>query len=336
MANLHVHITSVLIVDFIAGEKSSTLRRTKGPLCAGMNTAFLFPGQGSQYVGMGKAWYRASDEARVLCEQADVQLGYALTRLCFEGSEAELERTEIAQPAIFVMSLAMWYAARANLPQPCFVAGHSLGEFAALVVAGALAFEAALTLVAERGRLMGAAGAQAAGGMAVLLGATLQQAQALCTAAVQTSGASLVVANDNCPGQVVISGALAALEAAFDLSDEYGIRRMRRLAVSVAPHSPLMAGSQDGFAQLLEAAPIVEPHVPVVLNATARPVQDPGDIRQALLRQLTAPVRWRESLLWLYDRGVDHYVEIGPKDILSGLVKRTLKNVKIEALDSAE
>lgn len=299
-----------------------------------MSAAFLFPGQGSQYVGMGLAWYRASSEARIFCDKADTALGYALTELCFTGPEAQLNQTEYTQPALFVMALAMWQAAKTMLPSPVFVAGHSLGEFSALVAAGALDFEAGLHLVAERGRLMARAGESAPGGMAVLLGATLAAAESLCNAAMAASGQPLVVANDNCPGQVVISGALAALDVASTLAAEHGVRRMQRLAVSVAPHSSLMCEAQAAFAELLATVPLRAPAVPVVLNATAAPVFAPEDIRQALLRQLTSPVRWRESLLWMAAQGVDHFVEVGPKDVLTGLVRRTLPDARAEALEA--
>ncbi|HOT93116.1 MAG TPA: ACP S-malonyltransferase [Anaerolineae bacterium] len=298
-----------------------------------MSAAFLFPGQGSQYVGMGVALYRASAEARMFCDRADAQLGYPLTRLCFEGPEAELNLTTFTQPAVFVVAMAMWQALKATLPQPAFVAGHSLGEFMALVVAGALDFETGLHLVAERGRLMSRAGEAASGGMAVLLAATLEAADALCTAATEASGQPLAVANDNCPGQVVISGALAALEAATALAPAHNVRRIQRLPVSVAPHSVLMAGVQAEFAQFLATVPLRAPQIPVVLNATAAPETDAEAIRQALVRQLTSPVRWRESLLWMAAQGVDHFIEIGPRDVLTGMVKRTLPTARAEAVD---
>lgn len=299
-----------------------------------MSAAFLFPGQGSQYVGMGLAWYRASSEARIFCDEADASLGYALTELCFAGPEAQLNQTEFTQPALFVISLAMWQAAKTMLPSPVFVAGHSLGEFSALTAAGALDFDAGLHLVAERGRLMARAGENMPGGMAVLLGATLAAAESLCDAAMAASGQPLVVANDNCPGQVVISGALAALDAAVTLAAAHGVRRMQRLAVSVAPHSVLMSEVQTAFGDLLADVPLHVPQVPVVLNATAAPVSAPEEIRQALLRQLTSPVRWRESLLWMAAQGVDHFVEVGPKDVLTGMVRRTLPDARAEALEA--
>lgn len=299
-----------------------------------MSAAFLFPGQGSQYVGMGLAWYRASSEARLFCDKADALLGYALTELCFAGPEAQLNQTEYTQPALFVIALAMWQAAKMMLPSPVFVAGHSLGEFSALTAAGALDLEAGLYLVAERGRLMARAGENAPGGMAVLLGATLAAAESLCDAAAAASGQPLVIANDNCPGQVVISGALAALDAASTLAAEHGVRRMQRLAVSVAPHSSLMREAQAAFAEHLAVVPLRAPKVPVVLNATATPVSTPDEIRQALLHQLTSPVRWRESLLWMGTQGVDHFVEVGPKDVLTGMVRRTLPEARAEALEA--
>ena len=299
-----------------------------------MSPAFLFPGQGSQYVGMGLAWYRASSEARIFCDRADALLGHALTELCFAGPEAQLNQTEFTQPALFVIALAMWQAAKTTLPSPVFVAGHSLGEFSALVVAGALDFETGLCLVAERGRLMARAGESAPGGMAVLLGATLATAESLCDAAAAASGQPLVIANDNCPGQVVISGALAALDAASTLAVEHGVRRVQRLAVSVAPHSILMSEAQAAFAELLAVAPLRAPEVPVVLNVTAAPLSTPDEIRQALLRQLTSPVRWRESLLWMAAQGVDHFFEVGPKDVLTGLARRTLPDARAEALEA--
>lgn len=298
-----------------------------------MSTAFLFPGQGSQYVGMGVALYRASAEARMFCDKADAQLGYTLTRLFFEGPEAELNLTTFTQPAIFVVATAMWQALKTALPNPAFVAGHSLGEFVALVASGALDFADGLHLVAERGRLMARAGESAPGGMAVLLGATLEAAEALCTAAATVSGQPVVVANDNCPGQVVISGAIAALDAAATLAPAHEVRRVQRLPVSVAPHSVLMSNAQVVFTHLLSAVPLRTPQIPVVLNATAVSVTDPEEIRQALVRQLTSPVRWRESMVWMATQGVDHFVEIGPKDVLTGMVRRTLPAARAEAVE---
>ncbi len=299
-----------------------------------MHTAFLFPGQGSQYVGMGAAWYRASAEARILFEQANRQLEYDLTQLCFSGPRLALDDTRFTQPAVFVTDLALWAAVREHRPAPDYVTGHSLGEFAALVASGAVEFAAALALVAARGQWMADCGARTPGGMAVLLGATLADAAALCAAVTEAGGEPVVVANDNCPGQVVISGAKGALQRAADMAHTYNVRRMQPLAVSVAPHSPLMSAADTEFTRLLAALPIHPSQIPLVMNVTAAPVDDPGAIRAALLQQLTAPVRWRESLLWLHDQGVTRFVEVGPKDVLTGLVKRTLKDVSVESVDT--
>ncbi len=302
-----------------------------------MGTAVLFPGQASQYVGMGHAWYRASEEARLVFVQADAQLGYALSKLCFEGPAERLNSTEITQPAVFVTSLAMWAAARARLPRPDYLAGHSLGEFTALVAAGVLTFEEGLRIVARRGQLMAEAGAKAPGGMAALIGAdAARKAQALCNAVVQATDEVLVVANDNNPRQVVISGTDKALQVAEQIAPQYGIRRFVRLAISVAPHSPLMAPVQDALAALLDEMTFRPPAIPVVFNRTATPLKEPQAIKEAIVGQLTSPVRWRESLLWMDAHGVDHFIEVGPRDVLSGLVKRTLRRARIETLDGMD
>ncbi len=301
-----------------------------------MGVAVLFPGQASQYVGMGDAWYRASEEARLVFAQADAQLGYALSKLCFHGPAEQLNRTEITQPAVFVTSLAMWAAAKAKLPRPDYLAGHSLGEFSALVAAGILTFEEGLRIVARRGQLMAEAGSKAPGGMAALIGANAAKAQALCEAVVAATGETLVVANDNNPRQVVISGTHAALEEADRRAAEHGVRRFVRLAISVAPHSPLMAPAQAELAALLDEVTFHPPQIPVVFNRTAAPLEDAAAIKEAIVQQLTSPVRWRESLLWMDAQGVDHFIEVGPKDVLSGLVKRTLRRARIEALDGMD
>ncbi len=298
-----------------------------------MNEVFLFPGQGSQYVGMGSQWHRASKEARLLYQRADEVLAYPLAELCFHGPEGRLNDTRYTQPAIFVTSLAMWAAVRDRYPSPRFVMGHSLGEFTALVAAGALSFEEGLRLVARRGQLMAEVGARHPGGMVALLGATPEAAEALCAAVTEQTGAVLVIANDNCPGQIVLSGEEAALQAAIAQAREHGVRRVRRLRVSIAPHSPLMEEARLAFAPVLEQTPLRPPEIPIILNATAEPEQDPSAIRQAMLRQLTSPVRWREGLLTAAARGGEHFVEIGPKAVLSGLVKRTLSGVSFEAVD---
>ncbi len=301
-----------------------------------MGVAVLFPGQASQYVGMGNAWYRASGEARLVFERADALLGYPLSKLCFEGPEERLNRTEITQPAVFVTALAMWEAARSRLPRPDFFAGHSLGEFTALTAAGVLTFEDGLRIVARRGALMAEVGQIAPGGMAALIGVGPEKTEALCRAVTAERGETLVVANDNNPRQVVISGTLRALEMAESLAGEYGIRRFVRLAISIAPHSPLMQPVQEALAALLDEIPFHPPRTPVVLNRTAAPVDDVKAIKAAVVQQLTSPVRWRESVLWMGEHGIDHFIEVGPKDVLMGLVRRTLRKAHVEALDTVD
>lgn len=298
-----------------------------------MSTAFLFTGQGAQFVGMGATWYQAVPAARLVYEQADALLGYALSRLCFEGPAETLDQTEFTQPALFTTELALWAAVQERWPEPpAFIAGHSLGEFAALVAAGALTFADGLHVVTERGRLMAQAGRETPGAMAALLGATPEAAQALCAETQAATGETLVVANDNCPGQLVLSGTAAAIDEATRRAAAHGIRRVTRLALSIGGHSPLMAPAEAGLAAVLAAVALRTPQIPVVFNATAAPLHDPAEIRAVLTRQLTSPVRWRESLLWLGAHGVNRFVEVGPKEVLAAFVKRTLSDVQAEVV----
>lgn len=286
--------------------------------------AFVFPGQGSQYVGMGRALYEAFPEARQVFEEADARLGYALSRLCFEGPEPQLNDTFYTQPAILTVSIAAWQAWQARGgPPPDLVAGHSLGEFTALVVAGALSFPDALGLVQERGRLMKWAGEQQPGAMAAVLGMERAALEAICAEASQETGEAVVVANDNCPGQLVISGGKAAVARVSELARSRGAKRVVPLAVSIAAHSPWMAPAVDPFRAALEATPFHRPRIPVISNVQARPLQgDPEELRSELAQQLTAPVRWTESVQWMIENGVRIFVEFGPRDVLSGLIRR--------------
>lgn len=290
-----------------------------------MKYALLFPGQGSQYVGMGQRLYESSPAARAVFEQADAALGYALTELCFNGPAEHLNQTRYTQPALLTTCTAMWAAQREQVDEsPFCVAGHSLGEYSALVAAEVLSFEDALRVVAERGRLMDEAGSEAPGMMVALVNASLESAEALCAAVREATGELVVVANDNCPGQVVISGTKAGAEAAMARAAEFGIRRSIPLKVSIAGHSPLMQPAEERLASFLAQVTFHPPRIPVVFNATASPVQEPEKIRALVLQQLTHPVWWRDSLLWMAGQGVTRFVECGPKDVLTGLVKRTL------------
>jgi len=290
--------------------------------------AYLFPGQGSQYVGMGRDLYDAFPVARVVFDQADAILGVALSRLCFEGPAEQLNDTSNTQPAILAASAAALRVLEAQgLDGPVYVAGHSMGEFSALVAAGALSFEDGLRLVCERGRLMNEAGEQSPGGMAAVIGLERESLEAACAEARKSSGEYVGIANDNCPGQIVISGAFGPLERVLELAQEMGARKVVRLAVSIAAHSPLMAEAAAEFRDVLAATSFHEPAVPLVANAAAGPLTDPDDIREALGRQLTSPVRWAESMRWVIGQGVTRFVEIGPGTVLTGLLRRIDRGV---------
>jgi [acyl-carrier-protein] S-malonyltransferase len=292
--------------------------------------AYLFPGQGSQYVGMGNDLYSSFSAAREMFDQANQVLGINISQLCFNGPADTLNDTWNTQPAILATGIAALRVLQAEKPEmdhPVYVAGHSMGEFSALIAAGAISFEDGLKLVRERGRLMKQAGEQSPGGMAAILGLECGPVEEICSTVREQSGEYVGVANDNCPGQIVISGATSALERAMELAKEQGAKRATRLAVSIAAHSPLMVEAAAEFRRILDATPFHKPSVPLVANAAAAPLTAPDDIRDALGRQLTSPVRWTESVRWMIDQGVTCFIEVGPKDVLTGLLRRIDRSV---------
>lgn len=290
------------------------------------STAYLFPGQGSQVVGMGQALAEAFPVARATFATADAILGFPLSELCFGGPADRLTETSNAQPAILTTSIAAWralHAAHPDLAPPCCVAGHSLGEYSALVAAGALAFEDAVRLTRTRGELMAAAGAAHPGSMAAILKLDDEQVTALCRQAAVQSGDVVQVANYNAPGQVVISGGPAGVAAALELAREAG-GRPRPLAVSIAAHSALMVPAVREFARAVAETPFRPPQVPVIGNIHARPLSTPDEIREELVAQLTASVQWTASVRYMAGLGAGCFVEVGPGDVLTGLIKRIL------------
>ncbi|HEV2104307.1 MAG TPA: ACP S-malonyltransferase [Candidatus Eisenbacteria bacterium] len=284
-----------------------------------MRLAFLFPGQGAQAPGMGRALAAAHPAAREAFATADRVLGYPLSELCWQGPAEELKKSVHAQPALLVHAVAAWRLVEAAGLTPAFVAGHSLGEYSACVAAGALGYEDALRLTHRRGELMYEAGLARPGAMAAILGLPAAEVEAACAEAADAG--VVCAANLNAPGQVVISGEPAAVERAGERAKARGAKRAIRLEVSGAFHSPLMAPAAEGLAAALDATAFHDPRCPVVANAWARPVRRADEVRSALRAQLLAPVRWEESLRLLLAEGLDGFVELGPGRVLRGLLR---------------
>jgi [acyl-carrier-protein] S-malonyltransferase len=300
-----------------------------------MKIAYVFPGQGSQWVGMGRDLYQNFDSAKAIFDEADEVLGFSLSKLCFDGPEDELLQTINAQPAIVTVSFACLEATRSvgagnGLPPASFVAGHSLGEYTALAAAGVLDFATTVYLARERGRLMHEAGQIIPGGMAAIIGLD----ESLLTEVCAETGTR--IANINCPGQIVISGAEENLVQAMDLAKARGAYRAIRLQVSGAFHTPLMQPAVDGMAEIMSSITFRHPIIPIIGNTTAQPLTTAESVKEELLRQLCNCVQWQRSIEYMVSDGVSTFIELGPGRVLAGLIKRIDKNVKILNIGDAD
>ncbi|MGI9485114.1 MAG: ACP S-malonyltransferase [Geminicoccaceae bacterium] len=304
-----------------------------------MSTAFFFPGQGSQAVGMGQSLFDAEPAARKVFEEVDEALGEALSTVIFEGPEDTLRLTENAQPALMATSLAVVRACEARRGQAlaemgAFVAGHSLGEYSALAAVGAVSIGDAAKLLRLRGRSMQTAVPVGVGAMAAVLGLDLADVEAV---AAEAAGDQVCdVANDNAPGQVVVSGHKEAVERAVEIAKAKGAKRSLLLPVSAPFHCRLMAPAADAVGKALENITFERPALPVVTNVSAAPEDDPDILKRALVEQVTARVRWRESVLALVEQGVDRTVELGAGKVLTGLCKRIDRSLAAQAIGSIE
>ena len=289
-----------------------------------MKQAYVFPGQGSQFSGMGKELYENSEMAKALFDKADEILGFPITKIMFEGSDEELKQTKVTQPAVFLHSVIL---AKVLGVEPAAVAGHSLGEFSALVVAGALSFEDGLQLVAKRAMAMQRCCENQPGGMAAILGLEDEVIEQVCKGV----DGVVVAANYNCPGQLVISGADEAVDAACVKLKEAGARRALRLPVGGAFHSPLMEAARAELEQAISEVEFRTPVCPIYQNVDALPQSEPEAIKANLIAQLTAPVRWTQIAKNMIADGVEAFTELGPGNVLQGLIKKVDANAVVES-----
>ncbi|MGO4185636.1 ACP S-malonyltransferase [Paenibacillus sp. TAF43_2] len=296
--------------------------------------AFVFPGQGAQTVGMGKDAYDAFDRSRAIFEQADEALGFSLSQIIFEGPEDTLKQTANTQPALLTVSVALLEALEGRGLKPDFVAGHSLGEYSALVAAGVLSFEDAVRTVRARGQFMEQAVPSGQGAMAAVLGAERDTLAALC-AAITAEGSAVELANVNCPGQIVVSGTAAGVDAVVQRGkEEAGAKRVIPLEVSGPFHSSLMKPAAVNLQATLADIAMKDANVPVVANVTANAVTSADEIRGLLVEQVCSPVLWEDSVRYLVEQGVDTFVEIGSGTVLAGLIKKVDKNLRVISINS--
>lgn len=299
-------------------------------------TAFLFPGQGSQFVGMGKEIAEEEPLAAEIFSSADQHLGYSLSEICWSGPLEKLNDTLHTQPALLTHSTSVLSVFKNQFPdfQPAYVAGHSMGEISALIAVGSLSFLEALTLVRVRGQVMHDAGEGTPGGMAAILGMALDKVESACDQNFAQTGEIIQVANDNCPGQIVISGSENGLDSVIPRLKDQGAKRVVRLAVSIPAHSALMQPAQEEFSRAVLASDLKNPKGVIIGNVSAAELNAVDEIRADLMAQLTSRVRWTESIQRMIRSGVKYFIEVGSGEVLSNLVRRIDRNVETFSLDS--
>lgn len=297
--------------------------------------AFVFPGQGAQKVGMAQDAYEQHVGARQIFEQADEQLDFSLSKLIFNGPDDELKLTYHTQPALLTASIALFEVFKEKGLQPDYVAGHSLGEYSALVASGVMSFKDAVQTVQARGRFMDKAVPHGKGSMAAVLGAEREALYALCET-ISKEIDVVELANVNCPGQIVVSGSTAGVQAVVDRGKEAGAKRVIPLEVSGPFHSSLMKPASEQLATVLQGVVMNEANVPVVANVNALPVTDPNVIRKQLVEQVYSPVLWEDSIAWMIEQGVGTFVEIGSGNVLTGLIKKIDRKVKIITINQMD